>query len=110
VGRKNFAHGWAGVSDQGLIAAKNQAGGLWISGAKLRRGTQSALCSLISKLFSPLIFFIRIYSLYREDSLWQFQIGLYCTLVRSPQSLPLDPSPPLLELLQEVSLFYFMSI
>jgi hypothetical protein len=24
------------------------------------------------------------YSLYRGDSLWQFQIGLYCTLVRSP--------------------------
>jgi hypothetical protein len=32
--------------------------------------------------------------LYRGDSLWQFQIGLYCTLVRSPlPSLPLDPFP-----------------
>jgi hypothetical protein len=32
--------------------------------------------------------------LYRGDSLWQFQIGLYCTLVRSPPpSLPLEPLP-----------------
>jgi hypothetical protein len=41
--------------------------------------------------------FIRIYSLYRQDSLWQFHIGLYCTMVRSPiPSLPLYPlSAPL---------------
>jgi hypothetical protein len=31
-------------------------------------------------------------SFYRGDSLWQLQIGVYCTLVRSlPLSDPLDP-------------------
>jgi hypothetical protein len=51
------------------------------------------------KAFLFLYFFFcyfRIYSLYRGDSLWQFPLGLYCTLVRlSPPSLPLDhlPSP-----------------
>jgi hypothetical protein len=44
--------------------------------------------------FSPL-FFIRIYLLNRRDSLWQFQIGLYCILLRSPPpSLPLDLTFP----------------
>jgi hypothetical protein len=39
-------------------------------------------------------FLIRIYLLYRGDSLWQFQIGLYCILVRSPPlSLFLDHFP-----------------
>jgi hypothetical protein len=39
-------------------------------------------------------FLIGIYLLYREDSLWQFQIGLYYTLVRClPPSLPFDPLP-----------------
>jgi hypothetical protein len=38
---------------------------------------------VIQKLFL-LIFFIRIYLLYKGDSLWQFQIGLYYTLVSSP--------------------------
>jgi hypothetical protein len=30
------------------------------------------------------LIFIRICSLYREDSLWQFRIGSHCTLVRLP--------------------------
>jgi hypothetical protein len=34
-------------------------------------------------VFNTLIF-IRMYSLYGEDSLWQFHIGLYCTLVVLP--------------------------
>jgi hypothetical protein len=34
----------------------------------------------------------RIYFLYREDSLWQFQVGLHYTLVRLPHHLsPFDP-------------------
>jgi hypothetical protein len=44
-------------------------------------------------LISSFIFII-IYSLYRKDSFWLFQIGLYCTLVRShPPSFPLDSFP-----------------
>jgi hypothetical protein len=39
-------------------------------------------------------FFSRIYLLYSCDSLWQFQICLYCTLVRSPPpSLSLHTLP-----------------
>jgi hypothetical protein len=54
-------------------------------------------------------FFIRMYSLYEGDSYWQFWLGLYCTLVTLlPPSLPLNPSPPHLKQLQEVSLLYFM--
>jgi hypothetical protein len=42
-------------------------------------------------------FLIRVYLLYMGDSLWQFLIGLYCSLVRSPHLLsPTTPqSPPL---------------
>jgi hypothetical protein len=49
-------------------------------------------------------FFIRIYSLYMGDSLWQFQISLYWTLIRSPHL-----SPSYLKLLQEVLLREFAS-
>jgi hypothetical protein len=44
--------------------------------------------------FLSFLSLIRIYSLYRGDSLWQCQIGLYCTLVSSPPlSLPLNLLP-----------------
>jgi hypothetical protein len=40
------------------------------------------------------VLFNRIYSLCRWDSLWKFQIGLYCTFFRSPPlCLPLTHSP-----------------
>jgi hypothetical protein len=38
-------------------------------------------------------FFLRIFSLYGGDSLQQFQIGLYCTLVRSPHHFSTHPKP-----------------
>jgi hypothetical protein len=48
--------------------------------------------------FFKIPFFIKVCSLYRGDSLWQFHVGLYCTLVRSPLlSLPLNPIPTLLK-------------
>jgi hypothetical protein len=41
----------------------------------------------------------------------KFQIGLYCTLVRSPPPFfPSAPSQPHLQQLQEVSLFFFIQI
>jgi hypothetical protein len=46
-------------------------------------------CCFIPQIHS---IFIRIYQLFRGDSLWQFQIGLYYTLARSsPPFLPLNP-------------------
>jgi hypothetical protein len=36
--------------------------------------------------------FIRIYLLYRRDSLWQLWIDLHCTLVRLPSLSPLPPT------------------
>jgi hypothetical protein len=64
-----------------------------------------------SFLLPPFIF-IRMYSLYRGHSLWQFRIGLYCTLVRwPPLSLALRcPSLPYFKQLQEVSLFCFIIV
>jgi hypothetical protein len=58
-------------------------------------------------LFFPI--FIRIYSLYGGDSLWQFQITLHYTLVRiPPPSPPEAPSLPCLKQLQDISSFFFI--
>jgi hypothetical protein len=61
--------------------------------------------------FIYLKIFIRIYLLYRRHSLWQFQIGLHCTLVRSPHHLCTSTlSLPHLKQLQEFSSFYFVCV
>jgi hypothetical protein len=45
------------------------------------------------------------------DSLWQFQITLYCTLVTlPPPSRPLYPLPTSLRAIASVSLFYFVYV
>jgi hypothetical protein len=57
---------------------------------------------------STFFFFLLGYICCTGNSLWQFGIGLHCTLVRCPFHHPLDPSLPHIKQLQEVSLFYFV--
>jgi hypothetical protein len=54
-------------------------------------------------------FFTRICSSYGGESLWQFHIGLYWTLLRSPPlSLYLDSLPTPLKTIVRCSLFYLV--
>jgi hypothetical protein len=67
---------------------------------------------LITKDISSCKIFMRIYLLYRGDSLWQFQIDLYLYVGEIAPTF--SPSRPLpcshLKELQEVSLFYFIQV